>query len=514
MGTERLISKIFDVQDANVSKVGVAKKARTDAKEAFFSYLNQGTMNGDPMAFADSKSPSSSAYEGSKESYDRYQYKSSNIHANDNAKAMKVEISEKDIDSFEKDIIETVCEQLDVTEEEVVDAMQMLGLTVFDLLNPQMLAEITVELSDVQDASALLLDARFQSLLADVADCGNDFMGKMQLDIDQMKMLVSQMEVMEQPEVVDSVESINLEMIEGMSDLEQSETVVENVSVSLVEAGEIVIDTDKSTVENAKTMVQDENIVDVEPQQKVDATIGQQPVLSEQKEGLGQSKQEEHELLQESSFASEENGSIVEEKADLGTKKSDRDHIHIQVESPSVTENQNVTLNDIPVGESTDTYVSVDTVRIIEQIVERVRVNHLVDASTIEMQLNPENLGKMYLNISSKQGVVNAQIAATNESVKEALEAQIVELRESLNQAGVKVDAIEVTIASHEFERNLEQGQSREEQEAERQEELKSQNRRNIDASSLEEMAGVMSEEEALVAQIMKDNGNSVDFMA
>ena len=131
----------------------------------------------------------------------------------------------------------------------------------------------------------------------------------------------------------------------------------------------------------------------------------------------------------------------------------------------------------------------------------------------MQMQLNPENLGKIYLNISSKEGSVNAQMMVTNEAVKEALEAQIVMLKENLNQVGVKVDAVEVTIASHEFERNLEQDHSREEQEGNRQEESANR-RRNINLSSLDEISGVMSEEETLVAQMMKDNGNSVDLTA
>ena len=108
---------------------------------------------------------------------------------------------------------------------------------------------------------------------------------------------------------------------------------------------------------------------------------------------------------------------------------------------------------------------------------------------------------------------MNAQFHATNEVVKEALEAQIATLRESLNQAGVKVDSIEVTIASHEFERNLEQNhQNPEEQMNGREQNV--QKRRNLNLDSLDELTGMMTEEEALVAQIMKDNGNTVDFTA
>jgi flagellar hook-length control protein FliK len=131
----------------------------------------------------------------------------------------------------------------------------------------------------------------------------------------------------------------------------------------------------------------------------------------------------------------------------------------------------------------------------------------------MEMQLNPENLGKVYLQVSAKEGVVNATIAATNEAVRAALETQVADLRQSLDQAGVKVDAIEVTIASHEFERNLEQNQNGERQQGERQQGQAS-GRRNISLSSMDELAGVMTEEEALVAQIMRDNGNSVDLTA
>lgn len=54
--------------------------------------------------------------------------------------------------------------------------------------------------------------------------------------------------------------------------------------------------------------------------------------------------------------------------------------------------------------------------------------------------------------------------------VKEALESQIADLKQNMNQAGVKVDAVEVTVGGHEFERNLEQNAKQEEQQAEERE--------------------------------------------
>ena len=109
-------------------------------------------------------------------------------------------------------------------------------------------------------------------------------------------------------------------------------------------------------------------------------------------------------------------------------------------------------------------YVSIDTMDLLEQVAEQIRVNVSEGTSSMEMQLNPENLGKVYVNISSKEGVIHAQLAASNEAVRAALETQVADLRQNLNQAGVKVDAVEVTVASHEFEKNLEQNQESEKQ--------------------------------------------------
>ena len=156
----------------------------------------------------------------------------------------------------------------------------------------------------------------------------------------------------------------------------------------------------------------------------------------------------------------------------------------------------------------------VNVMDIIDQLARNVRLTISAETTSLEMQLNPEHLGKIYLNISEKEGAVRAQIAAQNETVKEALETQIVELRQSLHQQGIKVDAIEVTVATHEFEQNLEQNARQEEQMQQQADESHRQNRRNLNMSELDELSGLMSEEEALVAKIMRDNGNQVDMTA
>ena len=149
---------------------------------------------------------------------------------------------------------------------------------------------------------------------------------------------------------------------------------------------------------------------------------------------------------------------------------------------------------------------SVNTQDVIDQIVESARVILTEDKTSMELQLNPQNLGKIILKVTEQEGAVTAKIMTQNAVVKEALEAQTVELRQNLEQA-------EVTVASHEFEKNLEQNAEGEKQQGEQQEKEKGRTRR-LNLNDLSELSGVMSEEETLAAKMMAEQGNSVDYTA
>ena len=153
----------------------------------------------------------------------------------------------------------------------------------------------------------------------------------------------------------------------------------------------------------------------------------------------------------------------------------------------------------------------VDVQDIMEQISTYTRVMSAGDTNVLEMQLNPENLGKIYIHVTEKAGTITAQIAATNENVREALQAQVADLKTNLNQQGIKVDAVEVTIENHEFEQNAGREQKRAEQE---EEQRSAGNRRNINLADPGSLDGTMTEEESLSAKIMQENGNQMDITA
>ena len=148
---------------------------------------------------------------------------------------------------------------------------------------------------------------------------------------------------------------------------------------------------------------------------------------------------------------------------------------------------------------------------IVRQLVDAIKVNVNSTFSEMELQLQPENLGKLNLVISSRDGIITAQLMAENDDVKNVIENQLVMLKDNFEQQGLKVDAVEVTVQSHGFEtgKNLE-GRNENPQE--------DSGRRSPRQLTLEEINAIIgddeaSEEDVLAAEMLRATGGNVDYM-
>ena len=421
---------------------------------------------------ADAKTDTDAAKTSGNE-YSQYKYTDKNIQASDKTPdQMKMDNVSKSTGDMKDELISTVAEDLNVSEDDLITVMENLGMVWTDLLNQQNLADVAIELNVSVDSTELLLNSDFQNALMDVNQILTDAAVKLGMDVNEFTDIVAQMTLVE-PDEAAALNKV---------------------------AGEALNSTVQTT-EEAETA--DNNAVKADVVTKADA---------------GQTKDNAY-VVNENAVKSVDDDMDAAGSSQDFTRNSDSDGKQADTEgnngilfAQDTAANVMAELNADDVNADYRPYMSTDTTELINQIVDNIRLNVSQDTTSIEMQLNPENLGRVYVHLSAKEGTVNAQLTATNEVVKEALEAQIVTLKENLNQAGVKVDAVEITVSSHGFERNLEQDQSREEQEGEYQEAAAKQRRRNINMSSMDELAGVMTEEESLVAQMMRDNGNSVDM--
>ena len=271
---------------------------------------------------------------------------------------------------------------------------------------------------------------------------------------------------------------------------------------------------------------QSDTPADIVPESEKQAGIAQTSVQNPEEDVNSQKPQERTELQaeqgnadvtvqgQEEQSETKDNSAAKESFSELtqnaeGNEKAETPKTHVTYQTTVQTVNQGQGV------EVTQTIVQtkVNVEDILRQVSQMTRVFVGQAESSIEMQLNPANLGKVYLQVVSRDGVITAQLAAQNEAVKEALESQLVVLKENMDQQGMKVEAIEVTVASHGFERNLEENQknaARQQQE----EEMRKSGRRNLNLNNLDELEGLMSEEESLVAKIMAEQGNSLNITA
>ncbi|MFT5726646.1 MAG: flagellar hook-length control protein FliK [Desulforhopalus sp.] len=85
---------------------------------------------------------------------------------------------------------------------------------------------------------------------------------------------------------------------------------------------------------------------------------------------------------------------------------------------------------------------------VIQQLVERFKVNRRQQNSKIQIKLHPVELGKMEIDLTVKEGSIRANVVAQSQHVQEILERNIAKLRSVLEQQGFNVEDITVTSGS------------------------------------------------------------------
>ena len=157
-------------------------------------------------------------------------------------------------------------------------------------------------------------------------------------------------------------------------------------------------------------------------------------------------------------------------------------------------------------------FQSAQTEEIMDQIMEYMKINLKADTQELEMQLHPASLGTVNVQIVAKDGVLTAHFTAQNETVRAVIETQLIQLKTQFEEQGIKVDAVEVTVANHAYG---EQFSEQNENMAQEQGKAKKGVRRiNLDEIGEEEDLGMMEDSERIVVEMMQANGSTVDYTA
>lgn len=362
-------------------------------------------------------------------------------------------------------IKDKIKEEFDVTDEDIEKALENLGLTMADLLDESNLTDFVVELSGMESSVDLLISSELSSGL-------NELLGFIQ-------------------------EAVN--------------TITEEFGITVEELA-VLLDKGQNAVQ--------EEISDVP-----ENFINEDAVQTAQNEAIAVPKQKVYDKMPENEMPDE---NVSEEAAEV---KDNQPVVKIVKSETSSSENESMDMakrqnsgdlagnfvNNLTnaVNEAFDVRglnETINPVQIIEQILETAKVVLNQETTSMELMLNPENLGKVNLNISVKEGIVTASFVAQNEAVREAIESQVVLLKENLNNQGIKIEAVEVTVESHAFEAGT--GQEQNNTFNEQREEQKKQNR-PLRLDSLDDLsADDLTEEEKIVLDMMANEGNQINFTA
>jgi flagellar hook-length control protein FliK len=301
---------------------------------------------------------------------------------------------------------ETVMDLLNLTPEELNQLLTSQGMELVDLLQPTNLQQLVLADSGVSDILTVLTDENLA---------------------DTLKQLLQ------------SVEDIKAEANLGMS-LEQIKNMIDNA--------ELLKEDQKVTSQQETIEVNNNKNQESKPEEAIITSNARQEDPNARITTSGEDKEIQVEVMK-----------VTDAKESSSQSQSDPNKSKNQ--DLNATEQFEVFMNNLTKA-STSTQVDfngnlVQTTEIREianQIIQRIRVTIQPEQTSMELQLNPENLGKVNLSVQSKNGVMTAQFVVQNEISREAIESQLHTLRETLNQQGIKVEAIEVTVATYSFEQN------------------------------------------------------------
>ena len=365
-------------------------------------------------------------------------------------------------------LMEQVADYMSVGTEDVMEAMKQLNMSMTDILNPEKLQELTLTLAGA-DRMTLLTDEKLYQVVQELTQLCDEAAKNLQemsgIEKDAWNGLLEKVAMMEEVKQPVAEENLGTTVKENVADVQTQEA---SEMQSMKDANQGM------TVQNESTSGQTDMEASV---QKGNQTVTVQA-------------EEASEDMQEDTYAG--NG--------------EQQGFAEQMKNP-VSENFEAPMKEVG-AES-----RVNAEQIMKQILDFMKIRTGGQLSEIEMQLHPASLGTVQVSLAAKNGVVTAQFTAQNEIVKDAIEGQIMILRENLEQQGIKVEAVEVTVASHEFERNLEQQAKDEEQNAREAEEKKKATRR-INLDNLEEGEEIQDEAERITRDMMMRDGATLDYMA
>lgn len=359
----------------------------------------------------------------------------------------------KKVDEAADKMLSDTAEELSVTEEELLSVLQSLSLTPADLLTKEGLQQVVLAVSGETDFANFLTDETMFTTLQNLC-------GELQTTLSDLadELGISQDEVQD--------------FLTALADKAGDASALQAEALSAEE-----LSTEKT----------EDAVTDVEKGSDTESITGDKTASEVNVPGKETGKQMEKETS-------------GEEKSFTGDKAFDN---FAQSFKTGQTQNTQAAAEVTP-------HFDVETENIIRQITDYMRGNVTDGVSEMDMQLHPASLGSVHIHLEAKEGVLTAQFTAQNESVKAALESQMIQLKDSFEEQGLTVESIEVMVSSQKFDQSYEEAESHANDTGSRSGRQRTR-RAGLHVSMEDEE---LSDEEILAKEVLKGQGSTVEFTA
>lgn len=337
------------------------------------------------------------------------QFSNKKVVSDNNAGSTAVE--EIRTDEFDAKLVRVLSEIFGMSEEEITDILEQGGMDFgaflfsiqpdnsVSLINREMIQQFVMDVHGIEDKSVFLTNDLLNSELSQVLSAVTE-LGAEMFDVNPEELLNVEQSLMQ---------SFAEYMAAGTKDTQSTK----DAGVNMVNVSD---ESAKQDVQPKDSFITVETYLDPE-QTKVQSEAGQ----------------------------------TNQGETQMGTSTQDTDirPQHDEVDHTAAANLFAERLSQAVEGNADETVQSPEAVmrQIVEQIVRQVKIRVLPETTSMELQLNPASLGRVSLQVSSSGGVSNAVMVVENQIAKEALESQMITLKETFAEQGLKVNSVEVTVS-------------------------------------------------------------------
>ncbi|MCL2874015.1 MAG: flagellar hook-length control protein FliK [Defluviitaleaceae bacterium] len=380
----------------------------------------------------------------------------------------EVENAVCEVVAAERETIRNIADTLGITAEQLAEILAMLGLTVLDLTDKQNVDNLLLMVFNMERPSDLLNLPGIVGMFNDINEAAADF-----------------------NDLIESVDltALKAELLDSKTNLLQDGN-NQHFAYAIEEANQNPLFANGADVKDevVEVMAQPAAVLEGDAESAEDNLLnlqnseGQTAVRAENQSSSGNTGgQQENPLM----GGEQAVNSIVYENKNAGQIAANSFEISSSGQAAK--------------AETLQPRSSVSASDIVNQMLEKMKVDVRANITEVRMTLRPEALGDVSLKIITERGIVTAQFLAENERVKEIIESNFNILKDALEKQGVSISSLSVEVGSEKGQQMLEEYERG----------------RHLSAERIRQIMGIALDDEELESEAIQNvEGNEVNYYA